>query len=252
MTTRKRRSLLALSWLIATGSMLTPTIGWTSVLIQFDLAISNTNPGPFTAGALVQGSLSIDDSIIPSGSGTFFLWTAAADNLSLTIDDPNLGLLSINGDNGTYTQQTLTGGSTSLAGNFNPGAGIGTLNPLQIVNPAKSGAGTTPFVLERVSFGFRVDTSLVASASEVVTAATLNDFGFLDLTLYFDHPTAGVLTQTSINRAGSFSALTISSDAVPTATTLTLGILLAPLLLAHACRRAGPNGFANRRSVSDR
>lgn len=193
--------------------LLTISSAKSAVLVSFDLVTSNTNPGPFSSGATITASLSLDDSVVPTGSSQF-VFAGAADSLSIQINDPNLGNFQITGDNGNYTQQALGGGVTSVTGNFNPFAttAIGSLNNLQVVNPNKTNAGTTPFELTRVTFGFRVDSTLVPDPSVMLSNAEIGDFSLLDLTMYFSHPTASGVAKTSINHGQYFSQVSFSSN----------------------------------------
>lgn len=221
-TSMSRTLLLAAGLALASAPLLAADI-----LVEIQTQNSGTNPGPFSAGADAQFSMSfrIDASVAPSGS--IPTWSGALDDLIIDINDVNLGRYTIRAQDGRWRQidgDFLIGGWGSFDG--------GSIAPFAVFNPLY---GATPFVLESISFDFRGD-ALLAGEQTLPGALDIADFDFLSLVLNFSNtnPEIGGTPKSTIIRSSAFDAIDITPVPEP-ATWALLGIGLA--LVGAAARR---------------
>ena len=198
------------------------------ILVEIQTQNSGTNPGPFSAGAGAQFSMSfrIDATVVPSGSTP--TWSGALDDLVIDISDVNLGSFTIQAQNGRWQQidgDFLTGGWGSFNG--------GSIAPFAVFNPSIS---ATAFVLESISFDFR-GAALLADEQSLPGALDIDDFNYLSLVLRFTNadPDVPNIPKSSIIRGSAFDAVNITPVPEPT-TWAMLGLGLA--LVGAAARRA--------------
>ncbi|MCQ9377166.1 PEP-CTERM sorting domain-containing protein [Methyloversatilis sp. XJ19-49] len=198
------------------------------ILVDVQMQNSDTNPGPFSAGAGAQFSMSfrIDASVAPSGA--IPTWSGALDDLFVDIVDVNLGSFTIQAQNGRWQQidgDFLAGGWGSFNG--------GSIAPFAVFNPSIS---ATAFVLDSISFDFR-GAALLADEQTLPGVLDIDDFNYLSLVLRFSNADPDVANnpKTSIIRGSAFDAVAITPVPEPT-TWAMLGLGLA--LVGAAARRA--------------
>jgi hypothetical protein len=219
-----RALLLAAGLCLASAPLLAADI-----LVEVQTQNSSTNPGPFSAGAGAQFSMSfrIDSSVTPS-AGSTPTWSGALDDLVIDVSDVNLGSFTITAQNGRWQQMDgdfLIGGWGSFNG--------GSIAPFSVLNPTLS---TTAFMLDSIGFEFRGD-ALLGSEQALPGALDIEDFDFLSLVLRFSNadPVVSVIPKSSIIRNSAFDAVSLTPVPEPT-TWAMLGLGLA--LVGAVARRS--------------
>lgn len=214
--------------LLATGLGLasTPLLA-ADILVEVQTQNSGTNPGPFSAGAGAQFSMSfrIDASVAPAGATP--TWSGALDDLVIDISDVTLGSFTIQAQNGGWRQSD----GDFLFGGWG-GSDGGSIAPFSVINPALSASA---FVLESISFDFR-GAALLADEQTLPGALDIDDFNFLSLVLRFSNadPDVTIIPKSSIIRGSAFDVVNITPVPEPT-TWAMLGLGLA--LVGAAARR---------------
>jgi hypothetical protein len=135
------------------------------ITIDFTGAVDFFNPGPFTREVALQGQITLDDTVIPSGPNNTF--DNVITGFSLTISEPGGDITYTNsGAGGRVNQFTSADGSTEFVSVAFGGSAGGAFNiPL--------GAP----LLTSFSIGFR-GTDLFGDPTELATGLTEADFSF--------------------------------------------------------------------------
>jgi len=162
-----------------------------TILVEFQGAVDSFNPGPLTALSPIEGSFSIDDSLLSTGAGMTRTFSGSINDLSITIDDSLLGPLAFFGQGGDLTQFCQvnppgTPPNDSLTP-CDPGTRFVSVGVGGSEGTVTGNADSYDFV--RVSFDLR-GTELFDNPFNVANNLTrdgpVDDFGYARMTMSFD------------------------------------------------------------------
>jgi len=168
-----------------------------TILVEFTGAVDSFNPGPLTPLSPLEGSFSIDDSIVSIGGNMIREFTGAINDLSIIIQDSVHGSVALGGQGGNLTQFCQINPPTTPPNDPVTPCGVGT-RFVSIVVGGTAGTVTGNagvFDFTKVSFDLRggdLFDNPFNAANDLTRDSLVDDFGYARMTMSFDGASFGL------------------------------------------------------------